>query len=155
MQFEDLTEVHARRHAQRIQDHFDRRTVRQKRHVFFRQNAADNTFITVPSGHLVAHRQAALDGHVHLDQFQHAGLQFVAAFQLADFAIQIHFQHTLFLVERVRRHARLAARGRMHFDLVQVHRLIDRDHVFVGCALCDFIALAGFGVDQLAVDDVL
>jgi hypothetical protein len=39
MGFEDLTDVHARRHAQRVQHDVDRRAVLEERHVFDRHDA--------------------------------------------------------------------------------------------------------------------
>ena len=39
MRLEDLPDVHARRHAQRVEHDIDRRPVREERHVLLRQDA--------------------------------------------------------------------------------------------------------------------
>ena len=79
---ENLADVHARRHAERIEHDLDRRAVRQVRHVFFRQDARDDALVTVPAGHLVADRQLALHRDVALDQLDDARRQLVAATDL-------------------------------------------------------------------------
>ena len=60
MRFENLTDIHARGHTQRIQNDFHRRSVRNKRHIFFLHDARDNTLVAVASGHLVADGKFAL-----------------------------------------------------------------------------------------------
>jgi hypothetical protein len=82
MGFEDLSDVHTRRHAQRVQHDIDRRTVFEERHVFLRQNARDNTLVPVTTGHLVARLQLALHRDEHLDHLQHARRQIITALQL-------------------------------------------------------------------------
>jgi len=56
-------------------------------HIFFGKNRAITPLFTVASGHLVAHRQLFLHVDVDLDQLYHAGRQFVALTQLADFLV--------------------------------------------------------------------
>ncbi len=53
------------------------------RHILGRKNPREHAFVAVPSGHLVAHLQAALDRDEHLDHFDHAGRQFVAGLAAA------------------------------------------------------------------------
>ena len=84
MGLEYLAHVHARRHAQRIQNNFDRRSVRQIRHVFFRQDARDNALVTVSPGHLVAYGELALHGDEDFDHLNHARAELVALTQLGD-----------------------------------------------------------------------
>ena len=55
-----LTEVHARRHAERVQNDVDRAAVGKERHVAARKNARDDTLVAVTSGHLVADRKVLL-----------------------------------------------------------------------------------------------
>ena len=62
--FENLPDVHTGRNAQRIQNDFNRRAIGQIRHVLFRNDARDHTLITVPAGHLIAHRKLALHGDI-------------------------------------------------------------------------------------------
>ena len=68
VRLEQLPEVHARRHAERVQDDVHRTSVRQERHVAARQNARDDALVSVASGHLVADRQVLLvhEEHAHL-----------------------------------------------------------------------------------------
>ncbi len=84
VRLEDLTDVHAARHAEWVQHDVDRRAVLEERHVLFGQDAADDALVTVPSGHLVADLQLALDGDVHLHHLDDAGRELVAATQALD-----------------------------------------------------------------------
>ena len=77
--FENLTDVHTARHAQRVEQDVDRRSVFQERHVFFGHDAGDDALVPVTAGHLVTDRKLALGGDINLDHFQHAARQLVAA----------------------------------------------------------------------------
>ncbi len=46
---EDLADVHARRHAQRVEDHVDRRAVLQERHVLLGHDLGDHALVAVPA----------------------------------------------------------------------------------------------------------
>ena len=81
---ENLTDVHAARNAERVEHEVDRRAVLQVRHVFFGQDAADDTLVAVAAGHLVADLQLALDGDVDLHHLDHARRQLVALAELVD-----------------------------------------------------------------------
>ena len=74
MGFQNLADVHARWHAQRVQHHVDRRTVRHVWHVFHGHDARYHTLVTVATGHLVTGLQTTLDRHVYLDHLLHTGL---------------------------------------------------------------------------------
>ena len=78
MRFEHLAEVHAARHAERVQDDVDRRAVGQERHVLLGQDRGDHALVAVAAGELVAVGDLALLGHVDADQLVHAGRQLVA-----------------------------------------------------------------------------
>jgi hypothetical protein len=82
VRLEDLADVHARRHAERVQHDLHRRPVRQVRHVLFRQDARDDALVAVAAGHLVTDRQLPLHRDVHLDQLDDPGWQLVAATDL-------------------------------------------------------------------------
>ncbi len=82
--FEDLADVHSRRHAKRIQNDFGRRPIRQIRHVFFGKNPGDHSLVAVAACHLVANRELALHRDVNLHEFDHARRQLIAATQLGD-----------------------------------------------------------------------
>ena len=78
MRLEHLADVHARRHAERIQHDVDRRAVLEVRHVFHRHDRRDDALVAVPAGHLVAGLHAALHREIHLHHLQHAGGEIVA-----------------------------------------------------------------------------
>ena len=116
VRLQNLTDVHTGRHAQRIEHNLHRGSIGQVRHILFRQDARDHALVAVAAGHLVAHTQLALHGHVDLDQLDHARRQLIALLQLGNFFICDLAQHFDL------------ARGHL-FDLVDL--LVDA-RVFVG-----------------------
>ena len=52
--FQNLPDVHTRRHAQRIEHDVNRRAVFHVRHILQRQNAGNRTLVTVTSGNFIA-----------------------------------------------------------------------------------------------------
>ena len=92
--FEDLTNVHTRRYAQRVQYDVDRSTVGVVRHVFNRHDNRDNTFVTVTAGHLVTRLDATADCQVNLDDLQYAWCQVIALLQLALLVFELVVQQT-------------------------------------------------------------
>ena len=56
---EDLADVHAAGHAQRVEHDVDRRAVLEERHVLVGQDARDDALVAVAAGHLVADREVA------------------------------------------------------------------------------------------------
>ena len=95
MGLQNLTDVHAARHAQRIEHDVDRRSVFQMRHVFDRNDLGDDALVAVTAGHLVARLQLALHRDEHLDHLHHARRQFVAAAQLVDLVGEARFEAVL------------------------------------------------------------
>ena len=91
--FQNLTDVHTGRYAQRVQYDVHRTTVRHVRHVFHRQNARYHTFVTVATRHFVTGLQTAFDGDKDFHHFLYARLQFVALgqFFLLDFVQLVRF----------------------------------------------------------------
>src|ERR1700677_4164454 len=87
VRFEDLTDVHTRRHAERVENDLDRSSVGKVRHIFLRKDPGDDTLVTVASGHLVTDRELALHGDVDLDHLDDAGREFVALLHLADLLV--------------------------------------------------------------------
>ena len=81
---QDLPDVHARRHAERVQHDVDRRAVRQVRHVRLGQDPRDDALVPVAAGHLVADRELALHGDVDLDHLDDARRELVALLQQLD-----------------------------------------------------------------------
>ncbi len=100
MRLEDLSDVHTRRHAQRVQNDLDRCSIRKVRHVFFGQNARDHALVAVAPGHLVADTQLALHRDVYLHHLDYARAEFVAFGHLADLLVGDLAQH----VDLPRRH---------------------------------------------------
>ena len=107
---EDLPHVHARRHPERVEHDLHRRPVGQARHVLFRQDAGDDALVAVATRHLVADRELALHGDVHLDQLDDAGRQLVAPPYLLlllleelpnhlDLTLGPHFEHLQLVLE--------------------------------------------------------
>src|SRR3546814_9901321 len=89
MRLEDLADVHAARHTQRVEDDIGMRPVLEERHVLDRQDAADDALVAVAAGHLVARLQLALYRDEHLDHLEHARRQLVAPLQLLDTIFQL------------------------------------------------------------------
>jgi hypothetical protein len=81
---QNLTHVHTRRHAKRVKHDLDWSTVRQVRHVLFRQNPGNHAFVSVASGHLVAHGKLALHGDEDLDHLDYAGSKLIPLTQLGN-----------------------------------------------------------------------
>ena len=80
VRFEHLTDVHAARHAERVEDDVDRSAVGHVGHVFDREDLGDDTLVAVAAGQLVADRDLALLGDIDTDQLVDARGQFVAVF---------------------------------------------------------------------------
>ena len=72
VRLEDLTDVHPRWNAERVEDHVDRRSVLKVRHVFDRDDLGDDALVTVTTGHLVTDLELPLDRDVDLDQLDDA-----------------------------------------------------------------------------------
>src|SRR3546814_2039366 len=84
MRLEDLADVHAARHTQRVEDDIGMRPVLEERHVLDRQDAADDALVAVAAGHLVARLQLALYRDEHLDTLETALRHIVAPLPLLD-----------------------------------------------------------------------
>ncbi len=63
--FQHLADVHARRHAQGVQNDLQRHAAREEGHILFRQYAGDDALVAVAAGHLVPHADLALLGDVN------------------------------------------------------------------------------------------
>ena len=75
---EDLPDVHARGHAQRVEDHVDRRAVLEERHVLLVDDLRDHTLVAVTARELVALGDLALLGDEHAHEVVDARRQVVA-----------------------------------------------------------------------------
>ena len=98
--FEDLAHVHTRRHAQRIEDHVDWRSIFEVRHVLDRKDLGDHALVAVTAGHLVAGLKLALHRHEHLDHLHHARREFVAALKLVDLILESSIEPIAGFVEQ-------------------------------------------------------
>src|SRR5713101_5901757 len=78
VRLENLSDVHTRRNAKRVENDLDRSAVRHVRHIFLRHDARDDALVAVTPGHLVADGELALHGDVDLDQLDDARRQLVA-----------------------------------------------------------------------------
>ena len=84
MRLEDLADVHAARHAERIEHDVDMRAVLEERHVLDRHDLRHHALVAVAAGHLVAGLDLALHRDEDLDHLHHAGRKLVATLQLLD-----------------------------------------------------------------------
>src|SRR3954452_22072851 len=75
---EDLADVHAAGHTERVEDDVDRRAVLEERHVLLREDLGDDALVAVAAGQLVAVGDLAHLGDVDPDQLVDAGGQLVA-----------------------------------------------------------------------------
>ena len=107
VRLENLADVHARRHAERVEHDLDRRAVRQVRHVLFGQDARDDALVAVAAGHLVADRQLALHRDVDLDQLDDARRQLVAAADLLLLVLELALDDVDALRRPIFHHAQL------------------------------------------------
>ena len=73
-----LPDIHTGRNTERVQTDIKRGAVFHVRHVFFRQNAGNDTLVSVASGHLVAFTQLTLGSDKNLDHFIDAGIKIIA-----------------------------------------------------------------------------
>ncbi len=102
VRFQHLPDVHARRHAQRVQHDVHRRAISQERHVFLRHDLGHDALVAVASGHLVADGQFALGGDVNFDGLDDAAVHFLAGFGALNFLVVLHLQIVEFLFETCR-----------------------------------------------------
>ena len=137
MHFQHLTDVHTRRHAQRVQYDVNGCTVGHVRHVFHWSDLGDHTLVTVATGHLVTGLQAALDRNVDLDHLQHACGQLVALCQLLALFFKSQVEAVTGLLQRVL--DALQLRGHFIFGGADVKpvELLDRRQI----GLVDFCTL--------------
>ena len=101
MGFENLSDVHARRHAERVEHDVHRAAVRHERHVFFGDDTRHDTLIAVTSGHFVADRDFALLGQIHLDQLDHARRELIGLQNAVDALFGALFDTGLLFVRGV------------------------------------------------------
>ena len=79
VRFQNLSDVHTGRHAQRVQYNVNRGAVFHIRHILQRQNAGNRTFVTVASGNLIAGLNFTLGRNEDFNHLQNARQQIIAA----------------------------------------------------------------------------
>src|SRR5690554_4339830 len=90
MCLKDLADVHAAWNAEWVENEVNWSTVVKEWHVFFRKNPADDTLVSVASGHFIADLQLAFNGHINFDHFDNARRQFVTLAKFFDFFAVVH-----------------------------------------------------------------
>ena len=98
MRLQNLADVHAARHAERIENDVDGLAVGEERHVLRRHDLRHHALVAVAAGHLVAGLDLALHRDEDLDHLHHARRQFVAALQLLDLIEEALLEQLLRLV---------------------------------------------------------
>ena len=78
MNFKHLTDIHTRRHAQRVQHDIQGTSVGQEGHILYREHTGNDTFITVTSRHFISHRDLSLLRDVDAHCLVHTRGQLVA-----------------------------------------------------------------------------
>ena len=76
--FQNLTDVHTGRNAQRVQHDVQRRAIRQERHILLRQDAGHDALVAVAARHLIADGDLTLLRDVDAHDLVDAGSQLVA-----------------------------------------------------------------------------
>ncbi len=132
MHFENLTHVHPRRHAERIQHDVGRTAIGHVRHVFDRHDLRHDTLVTVTAGHLVARLQTTLHSQIHLDHLQHARRQFVALRELLPLCLEHGVELAPLLRDRLLE--RLDLRCRLFVGEADVEPVVFFDRLKVGLA---------------------
>src|SRR5262249_7814916 len=91
MGLEDLPNVHAARHAKRVEYDVDRGSVSHVGHVPFGKYPREHALVPVPAGHLVTNLELALDGDEYLDHLDDARRELVPPLQ----ALHLLTEHQL------------------------------------------------------------
>src|SRR6185312_15897572 len=148
VRFQHLSDVHARGHAQRIQNDINRSSVREKRHVFLGDDLGDDTLVTMASGHFVTDGQFALGSDVNFHRLHDAAVHAFPSLGAFHFLVVLHLQVVEFLLKAADDFIDLVAdRRRIDFDAVIDRRefaqqglgdlAIGRDDDFAGFAVHD------------------
>jgi len=82
--FKNLPDIHAARNTQRVQHDISVCTISKKRHVFNRQNARNNTLVSMAACHLVTWLDFALNRDKNLDHFHDSRRHLVTTLDFFD-----------------------------------------------------------------------
>src|SRR5260221_3387591 len=152
MGFENLTDIHTRRHAERVQHQIDMGTVFEIGHILDWHDLRDDTLVAMTAGHLVARLQLALHRNEDLDHFHDARRQLVATLQLFDLVLETLLESTDRFVELLLQRLDLDhALAVLHTDLAPLARREFRQHLVgdLGIRLQCLRTAGGNLIDQL------
>src|SRR5699024_5708627 len=82
--FEDLADVHTTGNTVGVEDHVDRSSVGEERHVLDRQDRRDDALVSVAAGHLVTDGDLAALGHVDADPLVDARRELIIVLTVED-----------------------------------------------------------------------
>src|SRR5229473_298461 len=150
---QDLAQVHAARHAERVEHDVDRGAVGQVGHVLGRHDPGDHALVAVAAGHLVTGRDLSLLGEIDTDHLVDARAQLILV--LAREHLDVDHDAALAVWDaqaRVADLARLLAEDRAEQPLLgrQLGLALGRDLADQDVALLNF----GADVDDAALVEV-
>ena len=76
--FQHLSDIHTRRHTQRVQYDIQRTAVWQEWHIFYRKHTGNNTLVTVTSGHLITNGNLSLLCNINANRLIYSRRQFIS-----------------------------------------------------------------------------
>ena len=86
--FVDLSQVHTRRHTQRVQYDIDDRTIFEERHIFVTNDFGNDTLVTVTTCHLITYAEFTFLSDVNLSQLNNTGRQFITIGEVVFVALE-------------------------------------------------------------------
>src|SRR5256714_2276319 len=98
---ENLSDVHAARNAERVENDVDRTAIGEEGHILLGNDAGNDTLVAVASGHLVTDRDLALLGHVNLHELNDAWRQLVRLQHAVDSLLRLLLELGLLFVGQV------------------------------------------------------
>jgi len=149
MGLENLADVHAARHAERVEHDVDGRAVGEVGHVLLGDDLGDDALVAVAAGHLVTDGKLALAGDEDLDLLDDAGIDVIAAFDAAEVLLLLVLEVGETVLELPDDLADLVAdRARVDLDHVVDARELAQEH------LGDLAVGRDDDLAALAIDDV-
>ena len=85
--FENLSDVHTARNAERVEHDLKRSAVCHERHILFGKDSRNDTFVAVTTSHLIADGDFSLLCDIYADEFVDAGCEFVFVLSRKDLDI--------------------------------------------------------------------
>ena len=97
--FKNLTDIHTRRHTQRIQYNIDRSTICQERHIFLTNNTGYNTLVTMATCHLITHTDLTLLSNIYFCHLDNTSRKLITNGNRKLLTLQFRIQFFIFLDE--------------------------------------------------------